>query len=53
MDDFTPEEREYIDRMLEEGEEWQRTHGNKTYTHEEVMAESRRILRMMEKEYNK
>lgn len=52
MDEFTSEEREYIDRMLEEGKEWQRIHGNKTYTHEEVMAESMSFLKGMEMQYN-
>ena len=36
---FTPEERARIDRLLVEGEEYQRTHGNKQYTIEEMWGE--------------
>ena len=36
---FSPEERARIDRLLEEGEEYQKAHGNKTYTLDEVMGE--------------
>lgn len=53
MDDFTPEEREYIDRLLEEGREWQRTHGNKQYTLDEVMNEIYRIHEKEGHEYNR
>jgi len=34
---FTKEEIEYFDRMIEESREIQRQNGNKTYTPEEVM----------------
>ena len=33
---FTAEEREIIDKLLEESDEEQRKNGNKLYSHEEV-----------------
>ena len=36
---FTEEQRKRINRLLEEGEEYQRQTGNKTYTIEEVRNE--------------
>ena len=41
---FTPEERARIDRLLAEGEEYQRQHGNKRYTIEEVMEGMRKLM---------
>ncbi len=40
---FTPEERARIDRLLAEGEEYQRQHGNKRYTMEELRGRMREL----------
>ena len=42
--DFTPEERVRIDRLLAEGEEYQKRTGNKTYTLEEVVEGFEKLL---------
>ena len=53
MDDFTPEEREYIDRLLEESDVEQKNNGNKTYTIEEVMDELFSIYTDEDEEYRR
>lgn len=42
MDEFTPEEREYIDRLLEEVDQEQKLNGNKLIPAEEVFDKIRK-----------
>lgn len=46
---FTKEELEYFEKMIEESREMQRQNGNKTYTEDEVMENLEKMDKKMEK----
>ena len=50
MEDFTPEERKYMNMKLAEADEWQKKCGNKTHTHEEVMEKFMKLYSIKELE---
>ncbi len=46
---FSKEDREYYDKLLEESRKMQIKNGNKTYTHDEVVAMFKNLYKRNEK----